>query len=128
MENDALRLHLKLALDSIKNPIEVPKSTRSSFHGGDRKSSLLGDEGRERGFGGEGDGEDKENDDVTEVPEREYSDDDESIDVHEERANEVQGYMKDLLKDLGLFRRKIGDDKHRFVRGANPLRERSSNY
>jgi hypothetical protein len=119
-ENDALRLHLKLALDSLKNPIEVPRSARNSVHEGSRKGSLFGVGEKERGFDGE---EDKENDEMTEVPEREYSDDDEAIDVsaHEERANEVQGYMKELLKDLGMFKKKLGDDKVRFVA---PLRER----
>jgi hypothetical protein len=33
----------------------------------------------------------------------------------------VQGYMKDLLRDLSLFKRKIGDDKNRFLK---PLGER----
>jgi hypothetical protein len=114
-ENDALRLHLKLALDSLKNPIEV-RSARSSVQGGSRKGSMLGDRG----------GEDKENDDRTEVPDNEYEDDDEAIDVsvHEERATEVQGYMKELLKDLGMFKKKIGDDKSRFI---TPLGVRVNN-
>jgi len=114
VENDALRLHLKLALDSLKNPIDV-RSTRSSVQGGARKGSMF--EAGDRG------GEDKENYERTEVPEEEYGDEDEVIDVaaHEERATEVQGFMKDLLKDLGMFKRKIGDDKTRFI---NPLGER----
>jgi hypothetical protein len=113
-ENDALRLHLKLALDSLKNPIEV-RSARSSVQGGSRMGGMLG--------AGDRDVDDKENDDRTEVPDDEYRDDDEAIDVsvHEERANEVQGYMKELLKDLGMFKKKIGDDKSRFV---TPLGER----
>ena len=113
-ENDALRLHLKLALDSLKNPIEV-RSARSSVQGGNRMGGMLG--AGDRGV------DDKENDDRTEVPDDEYRDDDEAIDVsvHEERANEVQGYMKELLKDLGMFKKKIGDDKSRFV---TPLGER----
>ncbi|TVY19894.1 Kinesin-like protein [Lachnellula arida] len=118
-ENDALRLHLKLALDSLKNPIEV-KSARSSVQGGSRKGSMFPDAARDV---------DKENqvhdeaDDLTEVPDDEYGDDDEGIDVtaHEERANEVQGFMKELLSDLGMFKKKIGDDKARFI---NPLGER----
>lgn len=112
-ENDALRLHLKLALDSLKNPIEV-RSARNSVQGGSRSGSRVEFGDREA---------DKENEEMTEVPEEEYGDEDEGIDVelHEERANEVQGFMKDLLKDLGMFRRKIGDDKVRFV---TPLRER----
>ena len=107
-ENDALRLHLKLALDSLKNPIEV-RSARSSVQGGSRKGSMFS--------GGERGEDEKENDDKTEVPDDEYADDDEGIyvSVHEERATEVQGYMKELLKDLGMFRKKIGDDKSRFI-------------
>jgi hypothetical protein len=112
-ENDALRLHLKLALDSIKNPIDV-RSARSSVQGGSRQGSMF--------EAGDRVGEDKENDEKTEVPDDEYEDD-EAIDVsvHEERANEVQGYMKELLKDLGMFKKKIGDDKSRFIA---PLSER----
>lgn len=115
-ENDALRLHLKLALDSIKNPIDV-RSARSSVQGGSRQGSMFGAGDRVE--------EDKENDEKTEVPDDEYGDDDEAIDVslHEERANEVQGYMKELLKDLGMFKKKIGDDKSRFIA---PLGERAN--
>lgn len=111
-ENDALRLHLKLALDSLKNPIEVPTNARSSIQG----------ENRTRGSFGMDNG-DKENEDGTEIPDEEYQEEDEAIDVdlHEERATEMQGIMKDLLKDLGMFKRKIGDDKGRFM---SPLRER----
>ncbi len=118
-ENEALRLHLKLALDSIKNPIEVPRSTRNSVHRGSTQGSDMY-KGGDRGFDGD---EDKKNDERTEVPDEEYGDEDEGIDVtvHEERANEVQGYMKDLLNDLGMFKRKIGDDKQRFI---TPLGER----
>jgi hypothetical protein len=121
-ENDALRLHLKLALDSLKNPIEV-RSTRNSVQGGSRKGSMFSNAPR-GGVGGDKENEDgEETDDRTEVPDEEYVDDDEGIDVsaHEERANEVQGYMKELLNDLGMFRRKIGDDKNRFV---TPLAQR----
>ncbi|TVY76107.1 Kinesin-like protein KIF1C [Lachnellula suecica] len=119
-ENDALRLHLKLALDSLKNPIEV-KSARSSVQGGSRKGSMFADGPRGADFDKENI--DGETDDRTEVPDEEYGDDDEGIDVtaHEEKANEVQGYMKELLNDLSMFKRKIGDDKVRFVK---PLGER----
>jgi hypothetical protein len=115
-ENDALRLHLKLALDSIKNPIEVPLSARNSMHAGSRQGSTVYGEDKQRCF----ESEDKENDDMTEVAEKEYSDDeDEGIDIatQEEQATEVQEYMQQLLKDLGLFKRKITDDKSRFVLG-----------
>lgn len=105
-ENEALRLHLKLALDSLKNPIEV-RSTPSM----DPASES-----------GEGD-ENKENDDKTEVPEGEYDEEDEGVDLteHEEKATETQDYLKSLLSDLGLFKRKIGHDKERFL---TPLQDR----
>ncbi|KAH6724145.1 kinesin family protein-like protein [Leptodontidium sp. MPI-SDFR-AT-0119] len=116
-ENDALRLHLKLALDSLKNPIDV-RSARSSMRGPSRKGSIF-----EAGEANKENKENKENDVETEVPDEEYGDEDEGIDVtvHEERANEVQAFMKELLNDLGMFKRKIGDDKSRFV---TPLGER----
>lgn len=115
IEIEALRLHLKLALDSYQNPIRIP-STRNSVQGNSRKSSIL--ETREIGDM------DKENDDRTEVPEDEYGDDDEGIDVsaHEEQATETQDFMKELLKDVGMFRRKITDDKSRWF----PLQEKEN--
>ncbi|XMA15467.1 hypothetical protein WAI453_008258 [Rhynchosporium graminicola] len=113
-ENDALRLHLKLALDSLKNPIDVP-SAMNSMRRSSRKGSMF--EAGERGQ------ENKENDHEPDVLDEEYEEEDEGIDVtaHEERASEVQAYMKELLNDLGMFKRKIGDDKARFI---TPLGER----
>ncbi|KAM0144213.1 hypothetical protein ACHAQE_000739 [Botrytis cinerea] len=111
-ENDALRLHLKLALESLKNPIKVePARTISvgsfTFGNGDEL------------------GQHKENRTIDEAIneeegyEYEFSDEDEAIDVgaREERASEMQGFMGDLLKDLNMFRKKICDDKGRFGRG-----------
>lgn len=110
-ENDALKLHLKLLLDERKNPIDL-RSARNSIQGGSRKVSMVAP--------GVTVDEDKENDDMTEAPDDEYEDDDEGIDVsvHHERAHETQDFMKDLLKDLSLFRRKVGDDKTRFFQNA----------
>jgi hypothetical protein len=118
-ENDALRLHLELALATIRNPIEVPKSARNSVHGGSRNSSILKD--------GVAEEEDKENarEGTPQAPESEYGDEDEvnayDYEVHEEKGHEMQEYLQDLLKDVGMFRRKVRDDKERFVM---PLRER----
>ncbi|KAA8572791.1 hypothetical protein EYC84_003372 [Monilinia fructicola] len=106
-ENEALRLHLKLALESLKNPIKVENTKASSAHnlslGGEDKLAQV-NEGEETA----------EEEDY----EQGYTDEDEAIDVgvHEERASEVQGFMGDLLKDLGMFRKKIDDDKGRFGR------------
>lgn len=101
-ENEALRLHLKLALDSLKNPIPVVTvSSRPSTSAGKEEGSKEGD---------------KENTDEA------YYDEDEAYDSedYEERAGDMQDYMQTLLNDLSMFKRKIGDDKGRFVVEQNP--------
>ena len=95
-ENEALRLHLKLALDSLKNPIP-PVVLQPEVD----KSATVEDE-------------EKENVDE-EGDEEEYDDDDDESDHLESRADDMEEYMQGLLKDLGHFRRKIGDDKQRFL-------------
>ena len=64
-------------------------------------------------MGGEGKGEDKENVNGGEGGWEEERD------SEDEGAEEMQGHMQALLNDLGMFRRKIGDDKSRFL---TPLR------
>jgi hypothetical protein len=99
-QNEALRLHLKLALESLKNPIPAvvvnPPTSEKSAH--------------------EGDEADKEN----MVDEAYYEEDSEGLyDSDDEQgiddAEDMHDYMQSLLKDLGMFRRKIGDDKERFL-------------
>ncbi|KAJ4389601.1 hypothetical protein N0V93_007072 [Gnomoniopsis smithogilvyi] len=98
-ENETLRLHLKLALDSLRNPIEVPSRPATAMAG--KK------EGEEAGE------EEKENADEDVSYD---SDEDEAYDSedYEERHNEMQDHMQALLRDLGHFKRKIGDDKGRW--------------
>ncbi|KAI1335239.1 kinesin-domain-containing protein [Xylariaceae sp. FL0016] len=132
-ENEALRLHLKLALESLKNPIpEVvvsPEPAEEDAAESDGVESVVDPEA------------DKENVDVREIDEEGvdgskgrgespvdeayYDDEDDgySSEVYEEKANDMQDYMHELLKDLGMFRRKIGDDKERFL-DRLPLGER----
>ena len=102
-QNEALRRHLKLALDSLKNPIPPVTVQESS----PVKDGLeFGDEVKEN------------------APENEiFDDEDDSVEADmsngfEEQANDVQDDMHSLLADLGLFRKKIGDDKNRFLSGA----------
>ncbi|RFU31258.1 hypothetical protein B7463_g5050, partial [Scytalidium lignicola] len=86
-ENEALRLHLKLALESLKNPIEVPNPrVRVSL------ASIDGDSDDEM-----------IREDETGDPSSDYDHEDEGISssIHDERATEVQVYMKELLNDLG---------------------------
>ncbi|KAI1772941.1 P-loop containing nucleoside triphosphate hydrolase protein [Hypoxylon cercidicola] len=100
-QNEALRLHLKLALDSLKNPIpevvvkdgadEAEAEAEDDKKDGSRRQSLV-----DEAYYGEEDGYDE-------------------AEVYEEKANDVQDYMHELLEDLALFRRKISDDKGRFL-------------
>ncbi|KUI57291.1 Kinesin-like protein KIF1C [Cytospora mali] len=121
-ENEALRLHLKLALDSLKNPIPTVPI-------GSRPATSDGKEGEETGEEKKDDNDNGGEEDETFYEE---SDEDEAYDSedYEERHNETQEHMHALLKDLGMFRRKIGDDKGRWLvddDGARrPLEERSN--
>ncbi|KAF2972601.1 hypothetical protein GQX73_g1033 [Xylaria multiplex] len=114
-ENEALRLHLKLALDSLKNPIpEVVVQPRSSELEGldDLEADNENVEGDEKDATGNG----KRRSLVDEAYyDDEGEDDGYESELYEEKANDMQDYMQDLLKDLSLFRRKIGDDKDRFL-------------
>lgn len=127
-ENEALRLHLKLALESLKNPIMVggANSNRNSIAGSRNESR--GENIKDSTRGMEGGEADKENSRLsvgeslyTTDEGSEYEDDEYDGGVHEERADEVQNHMKELLNDLNLFRRKMGDDKNRFLITARPL-------
>lgn len=131
-ENEALRLHLKLALDSLKNPIQMgTRSNRNSVNGaGSRNESRTTthlEPEREKGFAPNV--EEKENIRTPELQEddgEEFTDDEVDFTIHEDRADEVQGFMKDLLKDLSMFKRKVNDDKTRFLSG--PLSERLNGF
>jgi hypothetical protein len=123
-ENEALRLHLKLALESMRNPIpEVVV----------REVEVEEEEGVEGGEGGgkrEG-GDDEDDDDGYASGGTGSADEEEEEEVgYERNADDMHEYMSGLLKDLGLFRRKIGDDKTRFVdelSSRRPLGGRSGN-
>lgn len=110
-QNEALRLHLKLAVESLKNPIPAsPQATRTK----DIKEVEL-QESQKPAV------EDKEN--FRQPAVEEETDDLRSI--ANERADaeaiEMQARTEDLLKDLGLFRRKVADDHDRF--GVNKKRQ-----
>ena len=102
-ENEALRLHLRLALDSLKNPIPaVVVKAR-----GREEEELEGD---------------KENGGGEEVDEYEDEDDGYASGGYGDQADDTEEYMQGLLKDLGMFRRKIGDDRSRFLGGEGDRR------
>ncbi|KAL9029874.1 MAG: hypothetical protein Q9196_001934 [Gyalolechia fulgens] len=102
-QNEALRRHLKLALDSLKNPIaiaqpedEADKENREPEPEPEPEAAPESDEGPD------------------EVQDGVWSDTDSAQAKQEREAVETQERMEDLLKDLGLFRRKVADDHQRF--------------
>jgi hypothetical protein len=117
-ENEALRLHLRLALDSLKNPIPAVVV----------REEVAGDTGAKKGeqIAGEEEEGDKEN--VVEEELDPYDDEDDGYASaeYENQADDMQEYMQGLLKDLGMFRKKIGDDKGRFLddNSRRPLGDR----
>ncbi|KAL8760189.1 MAG: hypothetical protein Q9199_000211 [Rusavskia elegans] len=106
-QNEALRRHLKLALDSLRNPIAVvPKPEQAEVEEEKENREPAPEQERES---------------TPEAPllEPELQDgvwcDEESVQGKAEReAVEMQERMEDLLKDLGLFKRKVKDDHQRF--------------
>lgn len=140
-QNEALRLHLKLAVDSLKNPI--PSVEMPPEGGRSRSVSLAIAEGVEDMKKNEQkkvatDAMEKENvspgepeppngDDDNEEGDEEIvgasADHEESYGASDAEAVEVQARMGELLMDLGLFRRKVGDDYGRFGVGKVPLGE-----
>ena len=108
-QNEALRLHLKLAVESLRNPIKSPEPQVE-------EKDVQADDGDKENFGPEkAQGE----------PEEEEAD---YVDVYalnrqrDQEAVEMQGHMEELLKDLGHFRRKVADDHQRF--GVGTRRQR----
>ncbi len=119
-QNEALRLHLKLAVESLRNPIEVvpqplpPQPEEKSIPTDEVANEEEKEEEKTRRRRSEH--LDKENRDPSPEPEwhgGESEDEDRNRKV-EEDAVEMQARMEDLLKDLSLFRRKVADDCERF--------------
>ena len=129
-QNDALRLHLKLVIESMKNPIQdLPQAAPEtrSFSGtsaisvgnnlGVKQSVILGgDDGKEdqqtieeKYASSEPNGRE-----VSPEPEAHLHNDYDSAYASESEAFELQDEMKELLKDLGHFKEKVADDHSRF--------------
>ncbi|KAK4137894.1 kinesin-domain-containing protein [Trichocladium antarcticum] len=134
-ENEALRLHLKLALESLRNPIPdvAVREVRGGGGGGDDEAEWP-EQGKEGGA--------KETEAEAEEDEEEDGDDDDDDDDgyasagtapgtpgYERHADDMHEHMDGLLRDLDMFRRKIGDDKTRFLDELSrrrPLGERTN--
>ncbi|KAM7212670.1 P-loop containing nucleoside triphosphate hydrolase protein [Rhypophila decipiens] len=124
-ENEALRLHLKLALESLRNPITVPHVEEGTkiddgLGGLKKRVSSLTSNSRDEDKENEVDDDDDDNGYLSEA-----SSGGETVveggregtprGGYEEDQDDMHETMQGLLKDLNMFRRKIGDDKTRFV-------------
>ncbi|KAJ5370689.1 uncharacterized protein N7496_006781 [Penicillium cataractarum] len=115
-ENEALRMHLKLALESLKNPIPPvtlePRQSLSSL----AEEDQLPDGDQENPEGSPVVEPSDSEPEVWEDDEDDEYDDDETItlDNSEQEAYQVQERMQDLLGDLGVFKRKLATDHERW--------------
>lgn len=116
-EIEALRRHLALAVGELKNPIVLPP--KSDFKTPDLEHD-------EFGYLVEKDLLDGGNEDSFPIAEdaSEDDDDEESVDSDsgyddggDDFAVELQNEAQEFLKDLGMFRRKVGSDVERFGTG-----------
>ncbi|KAF2720387.1 kinesin-domain-containing protein [Polychaeton citri CBS 116435] len=92
LEVESLRRHLRLVVGELKDPIVLPKMARDSMASEE-------DDEYDSGMGEDSEYEEEEG-------------------GFEHEAWQVD--VDDLLKDLGLFKRKIADDKSRFPHGQPP--------
>ncbi|KAH7138888.1 P-loop containing nucleoside triphosphate hydrolase protein [Dendryphion nanum] len=111
-EIEALRRHLALALGELKNPIVLPPPQHSLS-----SPELESSEWLDRTLG-----EGKENNipiKEDEISDDEYGEADSDSgydDGHDDFAVELQNEAQEFLKDLAMFRNKVGSDVERFVR------------
>ncbi|KAM4056095.1 kinesin motor domain-containing protein [Hirsutella rhossiliensis] len=103
-ENEALKLHLKLAIDSLKNPIPTVASTIEGARGGPGEGDKAAAAGYESGGDDEGDDEQGYDSDSTALGE-----------------DDLQEEMQRYLQDMGNLRKLIGGDLSRF-RDADSVR------
>jgi hypothetical protein len=117
-ENEALRLHLKLALESLKNPIPpvevVKRRNKSNIQTPipEKENIVTLEE------------DDKENESLQPQPTEIWDDNNNaSWCSFQEEAFEIQADAEDLLSDLSLFRRKLADDRERLGIQKRPRAE-----
>jgi hypothetical protein len=112
-EIEALRRHLALALGELKNPIILPPPQDIRTPELEQGEFAYGDD---RGMNGDGN-------DENSIPIAEDQSSDEEADEdsdsgydegHDDLAQEIQNEAAEFLKDLGMFRKKVGSDVERF--------------
>ena len=108
-QNEALRLHLKLAVESLRNPIKSPPVAVDQKE--NREPEAVEPEATE--------------DAAVEEGENERHRGEEEMDRRrDQEAVEMQSHMEELLMDLNLFKKKVADDHVRFGsrKGGNTRR------
>jgi hypothetical protein len=110
-ENEALRRHLNLALGELKNPIQIPREYALAAEHVNGASKPYGD------LSPAFEQEDKEN--LGNNTYGRQQDAEEPIihtdhEAQEEWAREVQEQAQMFLQELGVFRKKVRQDKNRF--------------
>lgn len=117
-ENEALRNHLKLALDSLKNPIpDIPLKKRHSSLGSLRTADVEVEAEADvtPSLPATTAAEQSEEEEASGIWEDEdENEDEESADEQDEQAWEMQADMENLLEELSMFRRKLNADHERF--------------
>ena len=117
-ENEALRRHLKLALESLKNPVVVPAPSPTPIEAPAPQPQPREEKPRRPSTPIQIPAQDAD-ESAKQSPLETDWDGESDTDVDEEagqaNAHEIQAEMADLLNDLGLFKRKLGDDQTRFL-------------
>ena len=110
-EIEALRRHLSLALGELKNPIILPPPQPASpdiehdgFINVNKRGLEMGEDGKENSIPVHSD--DGMSDDDSDSG---YDEGD-----HDEFAQELHDEAQDFLRDLGMFKKKVGSDVERF--------------
>lgn len=112
-ENEALKLHLKLVVDSLKNPIPAVPKDRSRVTSLASVPEIEADEEASDTSILEESEPEPEQENVP--PRGEIWEDMDALRQSEQDQVDMQSNLEDLLKDLGLFRKKVTDDKDRFA-------------
>lgn len=112
-ENEAMRNHLKLALDSLRNPIPavmIEKRKSSLFALEESPASVSASEPASPASPSSA-----SESDIEPEPDLIWEDDDSiQIEASHVKAQDMQSHMTDLLSDLTMFKRKLASDHERF--------------
>ncbi|GAD99944.1 kinesin family protein [Paecilomyces variotii No. 5] len=128
-ENEALRIHLKLALESLKNPIPIVAEKRNSLGSVQEKAEHNPAEENERDIA-------TPSPELQSQPDLVWEEDNAiELEASQVEAQEMQASMEDILNDLTLFKKKLAADHERFgiikqheVRRRRALREVRINH